>query len=224
MKGSMRVVALAQAAMAASPLATGVQRLPSMRRSPELWFDLRGQSKATSAMDALVDLFENVRDRELDLPPGPAVNGVLSYNTSDLSESVASLPRFSIGGNEVRKGVHHVGTVISASNRDEKQTRVAIESAIRSGAYNIVVIEQGSADLLEFAVERAEQCRSISGADTKICAVDETPDVALGVPGLDIIAIPHDDVDSWCKALQSKHNEAPDEFPEAEYPEPVAMM
>ena len=111
-----------------------------------------------------------------------ASRGVVTVFLADEAEEAAGdvVTMIARGGDVVDGAGRCVGRIVDASAGAE--ARADVESVVRSGAYDLLVLDGAPSNLLAFALERAARCNGISGAAlTVVQCVSNADQVAAAV-------------------------------------------
>ena len=95
-----------------------------------------------------------------------------------------------------------VGRIVDASAG--AQARADVESVVRSGAYDLLVLDGAPSDLLAFALERAARCQGISGAALTVvqCVSNEEQVAAAVDAGATTLCVAGDSA-TWATAREA---------------------
>ena len=106
------------------------------------------------------------------------------------------------GGDVVDGDGRCVGRIVDASAG--AQARADVESVVRSGAYDLLVLDGAPSDLLAFALERAARCQGISGAALTVvqCVSNEAQVAAAVDAGATTLCVAGDSA-TWATAREA---------------------
>ena len=195
-----------------------------------LWLDLRG-TPPSHGLTALLDLYKDVRTRfdnaGLSPPAGSAVGGVLHLARDLVGEEDdpedGGLSLLVLDGDGLYSGGQRVGATISLSSSSEselKRGRARALEVIRRPEDLALLgdlapsadrdCEAGLRALFEFSHSAAQQCRSISGCETRILCAASSQEmlgaleaVAADDEGVEVVAILRRDPALWFDALNA---------------------
>ena len=106
------------------------------------------------------------------------------------------------GGDVVDGDGRCVGRIVDASAG--AQARADVEGVVRSGAYDLLVLDGAPSDLLVFALERAARCQGISGAALTVvqCVSNEAQVAAAVDAGATTLCVAGDSA-TWATAREA---------------------
>ena len=106
------------------------------------------------------------------------------------------------GGDVVDVDGRCVGRIVDASAG--AQARADVEGVVRSGAYDLLVLDGAPSDLLVFALERAARCQGISGAALTVvqCVSNEAQVAAAVDAGATTLCVAGDSA-TWATAREA---------------------
>ena len=106
------------------------------------------------------------------------------------------------GGDVVDADGRCVGRIVDASAG--AQARADVEGVVRSGAYDLLVLDGAPSDLLVFALERAARCHGISGAALTVvqCVSNEEQVAAAVDAGATTLCVAGDSA-TWATAREA---------------------
>ena len=114
------------------------------------------------------------------------------------------------GGDVVDGAGRCVGRIVDTASA---QARSDVEAVIRSGAYDLLVLDGPSSELLAFALERAARCQGISGAALTVvqCVSNEEQVAAAVDAGATTLCVAGDaDSATWATASSREEDEGED--------------
>ena len=133
-----------------------------------------------------------------------ASRGVVTVFLADeASEAAGDVVRMiARGGDVVDADGRCVGRILGASAG--AQARADVESVVRSGAYDLLVLDGAPSDLLVFALERAARCQGISGAALTVvqCVSNEAQVAAAVDAGATTLCVAGDSA-TWATAREA---------------------
>ncbi len=142
-----------------------------------------------------------------------ASRGVVTVFLADEAEEAAGdvVTLIARGGDVVDGAGRCVGRIVDASAGAE--ARADVESVVRSGAYDLLVLDGAPSDLLAFALERAARCNGISGAALTVvqCVSNEAQVAAAVDAGATTLCVAGDaDSATWATASSQEDDEGED--------------
>ena len=155
-----------------------------------------------------VELWRDARRGGQDVASGGVVTVFLADEVSEAAGDVVTL--IARGGDVVDGNGKCVGRIVDSAGA---QARADVESAVLSGAYDLLVLDGAPSDLLAFALERAARCQGISGAALTVvqCVATEGDVLAALQAGATTLCVAGDaDSATWATASSREDDEGED--------------
>ena len=132
-----------------------------------------------------------------------ASRGVVTVFLADEAKEAAGdvVTMIARGGDVVDGAGRCVGRIVDSAGA---QARADVESVVRSGAYDLLVLDGAPSDLLAFALERAARCQGISGAALTVvqCVSNEEQVAAAVDAGATTLCVAGDSA-TWATAREA---------------------
>ena len=146
-----------------------------------------------------IDIWLDARRGGQDVASGGVVTVFLAEEVVEAAGDVVTL--ISRGGDVVDGAGRCVGRIVDSAGA---QARADVESVVRSGAYDLLVLDGAPSDLLAFALERAARCQGISGAALTVvqCVSNEEQVAAAVDAGATTLCVAGDSA-TWATAREA---------------------